>query len=88
MADGARARSGASHALATTGIAGPGGGSLEKPVGTVWIALSSEGKKTEAWREYFPVDRTSFKQVVAQSALDHLRKLLQKPSVKSGSKTF
>ncbi len=82
MADGVRARSGASHALATTGIAGPGGGSLEKPVGTVWIALSSEGKKTEAWREYFPVDRISFKQEASQSALDHLRKLLQKSTAK------
>ena len=76
MAEGARARSGSTHALATTGIAGPGGGSEEKPVGTVWIALSVEGRETEAWRENFPTDRMTFKQLVSQSALDRLRREL------------
>ena len=76
MAEGARMRSGSTHSLATTGIAGPGGGSEEKPVGTVWIALSVEGQETEAWRESFPTDRVTFKQAVTQSALDRLRRAL------------
>ena len=80
MAEGARARSGATHALATTGVAGPGGGSPEKPVGTVWIALSVQGRETEAWRENFPTDRLTFKRLTTQSALDRLRKTLRASS--------
>ena len=76
MAEGARVRSGATHALATTGIAGPGGGSVEKPVGTLWIGLSEEGGETVAWRENFPTDRLTFKRLATQAALDRLRKTL------------
>jgi nicotinamide-nucleotide amidase len=76
MAEAARRRSGATYALATTGIAGPGGGSADKPVGTVWIALSSSGE-TLAWKENFPTDRHAFKQMATQSALDRLRKHLK-----------
>jgi nicotinamide-nucleotide amidase len=85
MAAGAREKTGASHALAITGIAGPGGGSVEKPVGTVWLALSSRDAgtgvpATQAWRENFPTDRLTFKQMATQSALDRLRKLLGRSS--------
>ena len=76
MAEGARRRSGATYALATTGIAGPGGGSVDKPIGTVWIALSSS-EETLAWKENFPSDRHTFKQMATQSALDRLRKHLK-----------
>lgn len=75
MAVGARAAFGADFALAITGIAGPGGGSAEKPVGTVFIALaSSEGvtveRRLNAW------DRLTFKEVTVTQALELLRRRL------------
>lgn len=73
MAEGALSKSGARYALATTGIAGPGGGTPDKPVGTVWLALAEEGEETEIWRENLPTDRITFKQTVTQSALNRLR---------------
>lgn len=77
MAEGVLAKSGATHALATTGIAGPGGGSEEKPVGTVWLALSSKGEATVSWKQHLPLDRKAFKRAVTQSALDRLRRHLK-----------
>jgi nicotinamide-nucleotide amidase len=77
MAEGALRKSGATFALATTGIAGPDGGTPEKPVGTVWLALARDGGETEVWKETRPADRLTFKQVVTQSALDRLRKFLK-----------
>lgn len=76
MAEGALKNSGATYALATTGIAGPGGGSEEKPVGTVWLALAETGRATQSWKENFPTDRLTFKHRVTQSAMDRLRKQL------------
>ena len=81
MAEGALRVSGADHALAVTGIAGPGGGTPEKPVGTVWIALASRasaadggGVVTTALREHFPFEREMFKVMTSQTALDLLRR--------------
>jgi len=73
MAENARSLAGADYGLATTGIAGPGGGSDEKPVGTVFLALAIRGKATVIWRECFPTDRETFKQVATQAVLNRLR---------------
>ena len=77
MAKGARTRTGATHALATTGIAGPDGGSKEKPVGTVFIALVSAEKKALVRQFNFSSDRETFKQLVAQTAFNLLRERLR-----------
>ena len=76
MAEGVRERTGATYGIATTGIAGPSGGSAEKPVGTVLIALSSEDQPTRREKFFFPSDRETFKQLVAQRAFDLLRRAL------------
>src|SRR5215831_9347753 len=78
MADGARARAGSKYALATTGIAGPSGGSDEKPVGTVYIALASADSGTIVKKFFFPTDRETFKQLATQTALDLLRRKILK----------
>ena len=78
MAEGARTRAASTYGLATTGIAGPTGGSDEKPVGTVYIALASEDSETVARKFLFPTDRETFKQLAAQAALDLLRRRLLK----------
>ena len=76
LAEHAWARAGSHHALATTGIAGPTGGSPDKPVGTVYVALASAKSKTIAKKFFFPSDRETFKQLAAQSALEMLRRKL------------
>src|SRR5204862_5233197 len=76
MAEGARTRAASTYGLATTGIAGPTGGSDEKPVGTVYIALASGDSETVAKKFLFPTDRETFKQLAAQAALDLLRRRL------------
>lgn len=72
MAEGARDRAGTTWALSTTGIAGPGGGTPEKPVGVVFLALAGP-RGTVCARHRFPLDRESFKFIVAQTALNMLR---------------
>lgn len=76
MAENTRQGAGATHAIATTGIAGPSGGSEEKPVGTVFIAVASANQPTVCEKLFFPTDRETFKQLVAQTAFDLLRKRL------------
>jgi nicotinamide-nucleotide amidase len=72
MAEGVRIRAGATYGLATTGIAGPDGGTPEKPVGTVFVALATP-TDTTVEKLFYPSDRESFKQSVTQHLLDDLR---------------
>ena len=76
MVEGALAASGAGIAVAVTGIAGPGGGTEDKPVGTAWIAVSSKGGTTDAFCVYHPRNRKDFKLAVSQSALEAVRRRL------------
>jgi nicotinamide-nucleotide amidase len=72
MAEGARQQAGADCALSVTGIAGPGGGTPAKPVGTVFIALA-KATGTVLKKNFNPYDRETFKQVTANQALELLR---------------
>lgn len=75
MADGVRARFGTTYGLSTTGIAGPGGGTDEKPVGTVCIGVATP-KGTQARRVQFGSDRRTNKMLFATTALDLLRRAI------------
>lgn len=75
MAEGARRAAAVDIALSTTGIAGPDGGSADKPVGLVWIGISS-AEGTHAFPHYFGGGRTRNKLRSAQAALDLLRRSL------------
>lgn len=72
MAEGVRQRLGASVGVATTGIAGPTGGSPDKPVGTVWIAQVGPGAHRSAHRFIFPGDRQTIIQRATAAALSLL----------------
>lgn len=73
MAEGALARSRASVAVAVTGVAGPGGGSAEKPVGLVWFGLAVKGRPVAADRQVFPGDRTAIRAATVAHAFALIR---------------
>ena len=75
MADGIRERVGATFGCGITGVAGPGGGTEEKPVGLVYVAVS-DGKHTDVLEKRFLGGRESIRQWAAQQALDMVRRRL------------
>lgn len=76
MVSGALVNSGASIAVAVTGIAGPGGGSEDKPVGTVWIGWKRRGGYTRAELFHFGGDRDAVRRQTVAEALEGLERLL------------
>lgn len=75
MAEGVRERFGSDFGVATSGISGPDGGTAEKPVGLVWIALATQ-ERTHADSFVFQVDRSRHRRLTAQVALDWVRRSL------------
>ena len=73
MAEGALERLGTDFALSVTGIAGPGGGTPEKPVGTIWIALAERGSKTITKKLQLDFGRAANRERAAAVALEMLR---------------
>ena len=72
MAQGALARGQGDWAVAISGIAGPGGGSPDKPVGTVWLAWAGPGGWQEALCGHFPGDREAVRRASVRTALGGL----------------
>ena len=77
MAEGCLRTSGADYALSITGIAGPTGGTEEKPAGTVYVGLASKGHETVVRKFFYPISRDRFKLLTSQAALDLLRRMIQ-----------
>jgi nicotinamide-nucleotide amidase len=70
MAEGVLAGSAANLAVAVSGIAGPGGGSADKPVGTVWFAWAATDRATRSERRVFPGDREAVRRQTVCHALE------------------
>lgn len=69
MATGALQRSKAALTVAVTGVAGPGGGTAGKPVGTVWFAVASRGTDVTTERRVFSGDRAAVREATVEHAL-------------------
>ena len=80
MAKGARERFRADIAVAVSGIAGPGGGTAEKPVGLVHLAVAGPGDEVHHRRVQIPGDRARVRQITSQVALDMVRRRLLFPA--------
>jgi nicotinamide-nucleotide amidase len=77
MAEGARRVSGADVAVSVTGIAGPGGGTAEKPVGTIWVGLSLAGAETLTKTRRLFGDRERIRHLAAYVALEMVRRAIR-----------
>ena len=73
MAEGALARSRATIAVSVTGVTGPGGGSAEKPVGTVCFGLSQKGQPVISERHVLPGDRAAIRAAAVEHAVAMIR---------------
>ena len=78
MAQGALQHAQAQVALAVTGVAGPGGGSADKPVGTVWFGWAVDGRLVSEVR-HFAGDRAAVRQATVRHSLQRLLQLLKSP---------
>ena len=80
MARGALARAGldAQLAVAVTGVAGPGGGSAEKPVGTVWLAVATAGGGTVASKRHLGGDRAEIRRAAVECAVAMLSSAVER----------
>ena len=76
MAEGARSRGAATWGIGITGVAGPTGGTAEKPVGTVHLAIAG-AQGTQAWARLIPGERDRIRKMAAFDALNRLRLLLR-----------
>lgn len=83
MVRGAQANSGARYAVAVSGIAGPGGGSAEKPVGTVWLAWG-DGERLFSVRKQFAGNRDEVRRQTVEAALSGLLRLLAEENPATG----
>ena len=79
MAQGARARFGADYAVAVSGVAGPGGGSEDQPVGTVWLAVAGPARCTTR-RMFWPRDRAGIRRLSAYWAMSMVLRELGGPA--------
>jgi len=83
MVRGAQAHSAAQFAVAVSGVAGPDGGSAEKPVGTVWLAWGV-GNELSAERRHFPGDRDTVRRQTVKAALEGLLRRAEAKIAKQG----
>ncbi|MGB4073170.1 CinA family protein [Pseudomonas sp.] len=83
MVRGAQVHSGARYAVAVSGVAGPDGGSVEKPVGTVWLAWG-DGAQLFSARRRFSGDRTEVRRQTVEAALAGLLRLLAQENPNAG----
>ena len=74
MAEGARERFGADIAVSTTGVAGPTGGTADKPVGLVWFAVATPRRTAAVSRQMGPADRYAIRARATSVALDLVRR--------------